>query len=257
VRGLSCSSQAMPFVREKFPTYDAFARANLAQIYGDDRLSTSYALVCNELQHVVFDNRGDRFVAVPLPARAQLSPVFGIGIADFDGDGSSDLVLAQNFFSPEPETGRFDGGLGLLLRGRGGMQFDAVPADRSGIVMPEDGKALLVTDLDGDGAPDFVCATNDGPVRTFVSTGVPCLSVRLRGPAGNPTAIGAMIELVTADGGVQRRELAAGSGYLTQGPAVAWFAPAPAGSRLRVRWPDGAVSERAVEAAAGELVIPR
>ncbi|MCU0862484.1 MAG: FG-GAP-like repeat-containing protein [Planctomycetes bacterium] len=257
VRGLSCSSQAMPFVREKFPTYDAFARANLAQIYGDDRLSMSYALVCNELQHIVFDNRGDRFVAMPLPSRAQLSPVFGIGIADFDGDGLQDLVLAQNFFSPEPETGRFDGGLGVLLRGRGGLQFEAVPADRSGIVMPEDGKALLVTDLDGNGVPDFACATNDGPVRTFVGTGKPGLAVRLRGAAGNPTAIGATIELVAKDGSVQRRELAAGSGYLTQGPAVAWFAPASAGSRLRVRWPDGASSEHAVEVTTGELVIAR
>jgi hypothetical protein len=165
--------------------------------------------------------------------------------------------LAQNFFSPEPETGRFDGGLGVLLRGRGALQFEAVPADRSGIVMPEDGKALLVTDLDGDGAPDFVAATNDGPVRTFVNSGAAALAVRLRGPAGNPTGVGASVELVTKAGRTQRRELTAGSGYLTQGPAVAWFGPAPAGAVLRVRWPDGAVSERPLEVATGVVVITR
>ncbi len=38
-------------------------------------------------------------------------------ICDFDGDGRADVVLAQNFYGPEPETGRMAGGLGLLLRG--------------------------------------------------------------------------------------------------------------------------------------------
>ena len=37
--------------------------------------------------------------------------------ADFNGDGWIDLGLVQNFFPMQPETGRVNGGLGMLLLG--------------------------------------------------------------------------------------------------------------------------------------------
>ncbi|HZN39200.1 MAG TPA: FG-GAP-like repeat-containing protein [Planctomycetota bacterium] len=264
VRGLSCSSQAMPFVRERFPTYDAFARANLAEIYGGDTLKQCLELTCNELRHVVLENRGDRFAVVPLPRMTQIAPVFGIGIADFDGDGNQDLVLAQNFFSPEPETGRFDGGLGALLSGKGGMKFEFVPASESMVVMPEDAKALAVLSLYGGDSPDFVCAVNDGPVRAWVNNvgilgrvGPKRLAVRLQGAPGNPTAVGARVVLRTPDGKQQRREITAGSGYLSQSEPTAWFANVPAGSKLVVRWPDGTTREHALDQTTGRVTIRR
>jgi hypothetical protein len=191
--------------------------------------------------------------------------VQGIGIADFDADGHQDLVLAQNFFSPEPETGRFDGGLGAFLRGRGKLQFEAVPAAASGLVMPEDAKALVLLDVDGNGTPDFVATTNDGPVRTFANarqlTGVGvrgALCVQLRGAPGNPAAIGARVELLAPDGGsTGLQELAAGSGYLSQSVPAAWFGKVPVGARLRVRWPDGAVVEHRLERTTGAVTVAR
>ena len=47
VRGRSCSSQAMPFVRQKFPTYDQFARATLKDIYGENYHAEIEALVAD------------------------------------------------------------------------------------------------------------------------------------------------------------------------------------------------------------------
>ncbi|MEO6596872.1 MAG: FG-GAP-like repeat-containing protein [Planctomycetota bacterium] len=255
VRGLSCSSQAMPFLKQKFPTYDAFARASLGDIYGKDQLGTSLELTANELQHVVFENRGDGFVMHALPRLAQISPVFGIAVADFDADGAQDIVLAQNFYSPEPETGRFAGGLGVLLRGLGGLTFEAVPAHRSGLVMPEDAKALSLVDIDGNGAPDLVCTTNDGPVRTFASTAAPMLCVRLRGPAGNATGIGARIDVQMPGGAWAVRELQAGSGYLAQSVPGAWFAGVGKGARVRVRWPDGRGTEQMLSTPTGSVTL--
>ena len=40
-----------------------------------------------------------------LPISAQLSPVFGVSVSDFDGDGFEDAFLAQNFFGTRPGSG--------------------------------------------------------------------------------------------------------------------------------------------------------
>lgn len=244
VRGLSCSSQAMPFIGERFPTFEGFAHATLPEIYGVDALASALKLSANELRSVVFENDGARFRLHPLPRFAQASPGFGIGIADFDLDGTLDLVLAQNSFAPEPETGGFGGGVGAVLRGRGGLRFDALPPDRAGVVIEQAGTALVVGELDGDGVPDFVCATNDGPLRRFDTWAhAPGLAVRLAGPPGNPAAIGARLTLHDATGSAQTRGLVAGAGHLSQAAPLAFFRAAGEGARLVVEWPDGVRTE--------------
>ena len=256
VRGLSCSSQAMPFVRQKFATYDAFARANLGQIYGGVGLDRCLTLSCNELRHVVLENRGERFVAAPLPHEAQVSIGHGVAIVDVDRDGRQDVVLLHNSFSPEPETGRFDGGQGVVLLGREGLRWEVLRADRSGLLVPDDGKALVVADLTGDGAVGFIATSSHGPVRTF-RTAAGGLVVRLRGTAGNPSALGAVVELRVGDRVVQRRELVGGGSYLGAAGPVVWFAEVPSGATLQVRWPDGTTGAAAAAPRAGAITLAR
>ena len=55
----------------------------------------------------------------PLPSIAQVSPINGIVVRDFDGDGIPDVYCVGNNYGPEPSTGRFDGGVGVLLKGDG------------------------------------------------------------------------------------------------------------------------------------------
>ena len=71
--------------------------------------------------------------------------------------------------------------------------------------------------------------------------GVRSLSVRPIGTLKNPTAIGAKIFVVRADGSRQSAEIHAGSGYLSQSAPIAFFANSAANPvvELVVRWPDG------------------
>jgi hypothetical protein len=86
-----------------------------------------------------------------------------------NGDGHLDVVMAQNFYSPQPETGRMDGGVGLLLLGNGRGKFEPLWPDRSGIVVPGDARKVSIIELDGDGRPDLVFAVQGGAWRAFLN----------------------------------------------------------------------------------------
>src|SRR5690606_16106527 len=91
VRGRSCSSRAMPFLAERYPTYDGFARASLTELYGPRGLDEAAEWQATELAHLLWTNRGDgRFEASPLPRVAQIAPGFGVAVQDVDGDGWQD-----------------------------------------------------------------------------------------------------------------------------------------------------------------------
>ena len=75
--------------------------------------------------------------------------------------------MLQNFYGPQLETGRMDGGVSQLLRGDGTGQFIPISPTRSGLVISGDATALVVLDLNSDGAPDLVTAQNDGPMKAF------------------------------------------------------------------------------------------
>ena len=117
---------------------------------------------------VIFINDGSgSFTFTPLPRIAQIAPSFGVLLADVDADGHIDCVLAQNTFSPQRETGRMDGGLGLLLKGNGTGEFQPVWPATSGISVPADAVGVAAPDLNRDGKQDVVFSTNDGRVYAF------------------------------------------------------------------------------------------
>ena len=101
VRGKSCSQAAMPILRSKFPKFHDFASSDLSGIYTEQKLAGAVRLGAVSLESAVFWNEtsGPGKVALrhqPLPPLAQIAPVFGITLVDVDGDGDSDVVLAQN-----------------------------------------------------------------------------------------------------------------------------------------------------------------
>ena len=250
IRGRSKSAYAMPSLRRKFRTFSAWAQSTVEEIYGVERLEAARRLEANELASGVLLNRGGRYEFHRLPTLAQVAPIYGMALQDFDGDGFVDLAIAQNFYGPEPKTGRFDGGISLLLRGDGAGSFAAVEALESGIVVPGDAKALAVIDLGGNGRPDLLISQNGGRLLAFRHEGADgghFFSVEVEGAAGNAHAIGARVAVTYRDGRTETRELAAGSGHLSQSSPRAFF-----GYRsdnppvtLSARWPDGTTMRRA------------
>lgn len=242
----------IPAILQRFPRNDAYARAPLAELVGEAPLRSARPFTAGELRSGVFLSRADgsfRFEA--LPRLAQVAPFQGMFAGDLDGDGHADVVAVQNSFAPNPGVGRFSGGLGAVIRGDGRGHFEATALRESGLSVSGDAKALVVSDLDRDGWPDLLITRNNGTTQAWRNQGRAgghALAVRLQGPSGNRTAIGARVHLELADGGIQVVEIAGGGSYYSQADAAAYFGW-PAGNpprRLVIRWPDGQTTEHPV-----------
>jgi hypothetical protein len=163
VRGRSCSSGAMPALKERFPTYEGFAKSVLADIYTEEKLEACGELVATQLASCLLRNDGRGVFSVePLPRAAQIAPIQAMALVD------DLLVCAQNDFSPEPETGRHDGGVGLVLRVRGGG-LEVLPIAEHGISAFGDQRGVAVVEVDG--APVVVFARNDGAAHAWRRAG--------------------------------------------------------------------------------------
>ena len=169
-RGRSCSSHAMPFIKEKFGTYHEFGLASLGDIYGDEKLEAAKKFEANSFQHGIFLNDGSgKFTFSPLPKITQIAPSHAVQLSDLDGDGDLDLTMGQNFFGPQSETGRYDGGVSQILTNDGSGNFSSVPPAKSGLFVRQPVAALEVADFNKDGKSDILMATSNGPVKLFVN----------------------------------------------------------------------------------------
>ncbi len=245
-RGKSCSSTAIPSLAGKFKSFERFAMASLTDIYPSTQLAKTLKLEVRRLDSGVLINEQDRgFRFVPLSRYAQLSPGFGGVAADFNGDGERDFCLVQNDHSLQPETGRMDGGMGCLLAGTSGGGRRPVWPRESGIRIAGAAKAVAVTDLDQNGAPDLLVTQNHGPVLGFAGRGAVegrrFISITLSGRRGNRTAVGSRVSVQAGGSPPNVFEVSAGQGYLSQSSSRLFVGIPQAATTvsLKVTWPSG------------------
>jgi hypothetical protein len=259
-RDRSTTIAAMPTLAERFKKFHDYAVADLDDIYSAERLERALKLEVNELRSGLLMNDGQgRFEFRPLPALAQVSPGFGVSFCYADADLNPDLYLVQNFFTPHRETGRMDGGLSVLLLGDGTGGFKPVWPNRSGLVISDDAKGLSSLDLNADGADDFVVSVNNGRFRTFQSavTKGRRLQFRLRGPKGNPSAVGAKVIVTTSVDSRPLRhaaEVYAGGSYLSQSSPRISLPVGEGAVNVLVKWTDGTEQRTTIEPSAGNVV---
>lgn len=170
VRGKECSSEQMPFLKEKFPSYAQFASAYLPEIYGQDKLEEAIHYEVDQFASGYYENDGNgNFIWHPLPAEAQMGPIMDLILFDFDSDGNMDIALAGGIHNTEVETPAYDANKGLILKGDGTGKFKPLSVRESGFYAPGNVKETALFFLAGN-RPAILVANNNGPVQIFAWT---------------------------------------------------------------------------------------
>lgn len=247
----------LPSVLRKFPKNDDFARATMAQVFGEQSLAAAEKYEADNFSSGTFISQPDgTYRFAPFPRRAQIGSMQGIVAADFDGDGLVDIGAVQNTDIAIP---RFHGGVGIFLKGNGDGTFDALEPADSGIVVPGNARALVMIDPDDDGRPGLLFTRHGGSSDYLAPAGTTTrgLRVLLQGSKGNPDAIGARVTLHSSDGRTTHHETGLGGGWLSQSAAGIFVTLA--GDRLVteaiVTWPDGQVTRHSDAPAHGRWLV--
>jgi hypothetical protein len=176
IRGKECSSQQMPVIGEKFPTFGSFANSDLAGILGEG-MNNALHYQAHLFSSVMLINDNGRFTIKRFPVEAQLSCINGFVVKDFDGDGTKDILLAGNKFDVEVETTPADASPGLLLKGLGSDSFRPLRSVESGFFVPYNTKDIHAIRVGSQWA--ILVTSNDDALRIYLTGS----------PAGTPLAL--------------------------------------------------------------------
>ena len=119
----------------------------------------------------------------------------------------------------------------------------------SGFDFPEDGRAIALTDWDGDGDQDFWVACRTAPQLRLMQNQTGSehnwIQIELRGITSNRDAIGSRVFVQMNDGQTLQRTLRCGEGFLScQSKRLNFGLGTATGVRdIKVKWPNGKLQE--------------
>jgi hypothetical protein len=151
----------IPSLKKKYLKYENYRNQTITDIFTPEQLQGAVKLDAYVLTNSVLINDGQgKFSLKALPVEAQLSPVYGIEVADYNGDGYPDLLLGGNLYNVKPEVGRYDASYGVLLKGDGKGGYTSVPYRNTGFQL--DGEVRdIVTVATPSGDILLVSRSND------------------------------------------------------------------------------------------------
>jgi len=157
----------LPAVRKKFLKYKEFAKADIHQIFSEDQMKGALILRANNFKSSYLKNNGNgKFELLPLPDVAQMAPLNGMVVDDFNDDGNPDVAISGNDYGNEVFNGRYDAMNGLVLLGDGNGNFSGQSILKAGLFIPGDAKAMVK--LKGPGNVYLLAASqNKGPLKVF------------------------------------------------------------------------------------------
>ena len=164
LRGKECSTQQMPFISEKIPTFEEFANASIEDIYGDEIID-AYERKVTSFESIVLINRGNKkFDVQTQPPLAQSIPILTSDVYDINNDGYEDIIVAGNIYNTEVETPRLDNQFALVLISDKNRNYNVIGPDKSGLYLSGNTKSIKII---GDESPKLLVANNNSDLEVF------------------------------------------------------------------------------------------
>jgi hypothetical protein len=223
-----------------------------ADFDGSGRQSLVVGNFSNEMI-ALYRNEGNGLFVDEAPASAigktsLLTLTFACFFFDYDLDGRPDIFAANGHVADD--ISRVQPRVAYaqaphLFRNLGNRRFEAVTAT-SGAPLQQAvvARGAAYGDYDGDGDPDVLITTNNGPARLLRNDGgerSSRLRARFVGTKSNRDAIGTFARVTTASGSSPWQMVKTGSSYLSQSelPLTFGLGTADRVTKIEVKWPDG------------------
>jgi hypothetical protein len=155
-------------LRKKFPKYKDYANRTIDELFTEEELAGAVVKQADLFSSVYVENLGEgEFKVKELPIEAQFSPLFGLLPMDADQDGNLDLLAGGNFYGVGPARGRYDAGMGLLLKGDGKGNFKTVLPSASGFYIEGEVRDIQFIRANHPYEGTILVSRNDQTVQCF------------------------------------------------------------------------------------------
>ncbi|TXE07214.1 hypothetical protein FUA26_13400 [Seonamhaeicola algicola] len=160
LRGRECSSQQVPAIAQRFQTFELFAEASLADIYGQAMLDKSLHYEANMFENAWVENLGNgTFKLHKLPNNAQLSSINTFRSLKIK---NTNVVLAAgNLYNAEVETPRNDASLGLVLQFNKNKKVEVLSTQKTGLFVNGEVRNIQTIMLGKNGKQGVIFARNN------------------------------------------------------------------------------------------------
>ena len=121
----------IPVIKKRFLYASDFAKADLDEIFSEEKLRNSVVLTADYFSNSILMNNGNlpdgkpglNFTTIPLPWQAQLSPYKDAVVINANNDSLPDILMVGNFYDNNIQMGRNDADFGTILLNKGNGQF--------------------------------------------------------------------------------------------------------------------------------------
>ncbi|GAB3688671.1 VCBS repeat-containing protein [Spirosoma flavus] len=128
--------------RRKYQRFADYAAVTFDDLLSEDDRKGAYHTQATYLESAYIENLGQgKFAIHALPRLAQVAPVYGIVVNDFNQDGHLDVVLTGNFYPNEVNMGREDASVGVVLLGDGHGHWKPLGPRESGLLIRGDARS--------------------------------------------------------------------------------------------------------------------
>lgn len=159
--------------RSKYNYFKEYAQSTEETLLTSSEMQGAMTLKGNFDKTSYIENLGNgTFKVHSLPLQAQMAPINGIQVTDYNSDGNIDVLLVGNDYSNETFVGRYDAFNGLLLKNDGAANFVAIDPSVSGFIVPGDAKSLIKVKNKKYGSV-YVATQNRDKVFTYCLTDAP------------------------------------------------------------------------------------